>query len=123
MRNIWKWVLIFLGVFLAVFLIALPILGLFAFRGFPMMGGFYYGMPHMFGGYGFYGGWLMMFGMFLGPLVVIALIVAGVVALVRTTGGSHPSSAQPPAPTRTCRNCGRALQADWSHCPYCGEKV
>ncbi len=26
----------------------------------------------------------------------------------------------PNEPLKTCPNCGRVVQADWSHCPYCG---
>jgi hypothetical protein len=40
-----------------------------------------------------------------------------------------PASVQPPAQEaapepgaagQNCPNCGRSIQADWSHCPYCG---
>ncbi|MEJ2599861.1 MAG: zinc ribbon domain-containing protein [Anaerolineales bacterium] len=35
---------------------------------------------------------------------------------------STPSQVIPPsAPTgQSCPSCGRSVQADWSHCPYCG---
>ncbi len=27
------------------------------------------------------------------------------------------------APARTCPQCGRPLQDDWQHCPYCGQSM
>ena len=68
----------------------------------------------------------------------LGLLVLGIVALVRglsskpqpavttvTAGSPIPSST--PAPTqatgKTCPNCGRQVQADWSHCAYCGNAL
>ena len=60
----------------------------------------------------------------------LVLLVAGVIALARGTGRpSQPAvtptsiAPQSPAATETCPNCGRPVQADWSHCPYCGEDL
>jgi uncharacterized membrane protein len=34
---------------------------------------------------------------------------------------STAAQAMPSAPTgQSCPSCGRSVQADWSHCPYCG---
>lgn len=59
-------------------------------------------------------------------LGVLALIVLGAIALVRVL--SRPSQATekpvlPVEPAQNCSNCGRPLQNDWSHCPYCGNPV
>ena len=123
MNKVWKWVLLFLGVFLVAFLVALPLLSL---------GGFGYGygwMPMMglrsggcglwgsgFGsGFGLFGGALMMLGMFLIPLALVALIVFGVVSLTRKNQPEITSS-------RPCANCGKPVQTGWVACPSCGEK-
>jgi hypothetical protein len=29
----------------------------------------------------------------------------------------------PNEPVKTCPNCGRIVQSDWSHCPYCGVQL
>jgi hypothetical protein len=110
MKDVWKYLLVGLGIFLLVFLI-----GLFFFTG----GGWgQYGMgPWMMGGYdGF--GWLMMFGMILLSLLVIGSIIAGIVWLARSMGGpATPLHSQP------CPNCGKFVQVGWMACPYCGQKL
>jgi hypothetical protein len=82
------------------------------------------GPGHMWGGRGMLGEFgmpLFAGGMFIWPLLVIGLIVAGVAWLVRGFGTSRAVS--PPAASLNCAHCGRPLQADWKACPYCGEKV
>lgn len=74
----------------------------------PMMGGMW-GMHR-----GAFLGWSPILGWLIG-LVILALAVAGVVALVR---GPVPSQ-----PARTCAHCGKPLQEGWVACPHCGEKV
>jgi hypothetical protein len=96
------------------------------------------------------GGFLMFLPHLLGQLLILALVVAGVIFLVRAlsrpragvfqaTAGAPAASvpaaaavvptaplettAAEPAPARTCASCGRELQADWTHCPHCGAKV
>lgn len=66
---------------------------------------------------------------------LITLSVIGVVSLLqRRKGTQQPASAaapaaQMPAPEaspvqpRTCANCTRTVQDDWSHCPYCGNPL
>jgi uncharacterized membrane protein len=108
------------------------------------------GMPYRhFGGFspfGFFGGWLViaaLLGLF--ALAVIALIVVlrrpsraafqpaatnqpaaplqGVAPMQTAVTGQPPSSDEmsPGAPPEhSCPSCGRLVQADWSHCPYCG---
>ena len=110
MKDIWKYLLVGLAIFLLVFLIGL----FFIFSG----GWGQYGMgPWMMGNYGGFG-WLMMLGMILLPLLVIGVIVAGIVWLARSMGGlATPLRSQP------CPNCGKFVQVGWMACPYCGQKL
>jgi hypothetical protein len=98
----------------------------------------YRGLPGMrsgiFSPLRFVGGGLLCLG-------VLALLVAGVYLLVRglrrpqnmTTAASAtpvavpaaivapaPAAAPAPAVEHACPNCARQVQADWTHCPYCG---
>jgi predicted amidophosphoribosyltransferase len=62
-----------------------------------------------------------MIFMWLVPLGFLALLILGVVWLVKAV-------AQPGAQTfatvgRACPNCGRPAQADWQVCPYCGQSL
>jgi hypothetical protein len=71
-------------------------------------------------------------GFFLGRLIFPAflflLVVVGIILLFslfrsrRPAATSVTSSAPPPvqAASRSCPNCERLVQDDWSHCPYCG---
>lgn len=67
---------------------------------------------------------------------VLALIVLGIIALVRTL--NKPAQAVTTASLATtagieqaataqtvlsCPACSRAVQQEWSHCPYCGAKL
>jgi hypothetical protein len=130
MKSFWKWLLIFVGVLVAAFLVALPFftrLGRVAVAPMIMMGGF-----HRSVGFGFGGGLLMMLGMALGWVLVTVLIVLGIVVLVRgsrnqpvqsTQGAVAATPAVEPEPLNTCARCGKPLQSDWVSCPYCGKKV
>ncbi len=87
--------------------------------------------PGMMGGWGgSWGavgpvGWLFSIMGLLIPLGFLALLVLGGVWLFRqvvqpqgfATGGG------PTQPGRSCPNCGRAVQADWQVCPYCGQSL
>jgi len=123
MNKVWKWVLLFLGVFLVAFFVALPLLGLGGFGhvyGWMPMMGLRSGGCGLWGsgfgsGFGLFGGALMMLGMFLIPLALVALIVFGVVSLTRKNQPEITSS-------RPCANCGKPVQTGWVACPYCGEK-
>ena len=81
-------------------------------RGWGMMGG----PGGMMGGWGYSPfGWIGMVLMWLIPIGVIALIVFGIIALVRNAG-----SLTSPSPQSPCPNCAKSVQADWRNCPYCG---
>jgi hypothetical protein len=84
-------------------------------------------------GYGMMGGapgWLFPFGggfmgvMMLFPiLIVIALVAGGVwllANLTRPAGTPAPPFVTQAPAGRVCSHCGRAAQADWNTCPYCG---
>ena len=74
------------------------------------------------------GAFMLLFPAGLGLLCLglLALIGLGAVALVRSLKGTSTAAApvqaiQPAeAPAMTCPNCGRPVQDDWGHCPYCG---
>lgn len=83
----------------------------------------------------------MPFGGIIGGLLclgTLALIILGLVALVTSLFRSPKSAsvsapggaasavveAKPmPASERVCPSCARAVQDDWSHCPYCGSEL
>ena len=118
-RVNWTQVGVFAVVVLLVVLIGAGLLGGF--------GGYNYGMmgPGMMGGWGFGPfGWLGMLFMWIVPLGFLALLVAGIVWLVRAAAGGLPHAGpQAPPVIGTCPACGRPTQAGWQHCPYCGESL
>jgi len=66
-------------------------------------------------------------------LGLIALVVLGVVYLVRGLGrpagpvapapAAQPAPAAAPAAGLVCPDCAQPLQADWKHCPNCGRNL
>jgi hypothetical protein len=91
----------------------------------PMHPGEFYGRSGFRTG-GFF--WLGMLPHLVFSLGVLIFIVLGVIYLVRLLGGQHSHvAATPQTPaieaTASCSNCGKAVQADWSHCPYCGNPL
>jgi len=115
-RINWAYVAIFGIVALLVILIGVSLLG-------RAYGGWGYGMmgPGMMN-WGFAPfGWLWMIFMGLIPLTFLALLVAGVVWLVRAVGDQ--GGAYPRTSTATCPACGRLVQSEWRHCPFCGETL
>jgi hypothetical protein len=112
-----------LGLSAILIVIAILVSTIFPFIA-PRLGwtrGYGYGMMgpgHMFGGGSMMGGFGMPFlgfGMFLGPLITIGLVVLGIVWLVRAVS--------PSAPTTACAHCGKPVQPGWKACPHCGEKI
>jgi len=79
----------------------------------------FYAMPHMLDAMPF-GGWHGLGWMWLIPVGFVALAVWGLASLL---GNSGRSAGQAPLSARACASCGRAAQADWSTCPYCGEPL
>jgi hypothetical protein len=140
MKSIWKWVLVFLGVFVVGFCVAVPLFlrFMFGFNRFGMMGG--RGFRPMMGyrGFGF-----MHFGGFLIPLLVLGLVVVAVVWFMRRNSRLHAASPAAPAgfvssvpvdsavpavpaepvSTSPCPHCGNPVQPGWVACPHCGEKL
>lgn len=81
---------------------------------------FGYHMP--FGGFA-------MFGMWLIPLAIVGLLVAGaiasIVSLSRPRNPAPPAAQIPPVmaatmPAQNCPNCGKAVESEWVACPHCG---
>ncbi len=55
------------------------------------------------------------------PLGILALIVTGIIMLVRA-GKKSDSETMPAAPVQpVCPACGQEVQQDWKVCPHCGE--
>ena len=127
MKSTWKWVALFLGVFIVAFLGALLLFSGNGYGWMPIIRGCADGVgmwggyrgQHMLGSFGFFGGWLMMFGMLIIPLVLIGILVLGGVALVK--GLIKPQS--PMVAVRSCANCGKVVQTDWANCPFCGKPL
>jgi lipopolysaccharide export system protein LptC len=91
--------------------------------GFGMRDGF--GMHGMHGGFGMMGGMMPFGGIFSGLffLAFLALVVLGIIWLVRRTKTPAPVAVQPAAVMHSCQNCGKPVQDDWKNCPYCGKKL
>lgn len=82
--------------------------------------------PGMMGGWSFGPlGWLFMLLGFLFPLGLLALLILGIVWLVRQVSAPSGPITGPPSPPAgpRCSNCDRAVQADWRLCPYCGQEL
>lgn len=135
MNKTLKWILIGLGIALAAFVIALPVFFMVFNRGSVGMLGT--GIIGRAGRMVIPVPFLSFFGFFrvLFPLGLLALVVTGIVLLVR--GGQSSHLAQPPAsplPTHSaapaqpevdqhiCRKCGQPLYTGGEYCPFCGEK-
>lgn len=112
-----------------ILVITLGLLALLVLPGLFMMGRFglggYSGMmgPGMMGGFGYMNplGFIGMALMWFVPIGLLVLLVVGAVALVNgLTKNSSPTS---PVTTRTCSNCGKPAQSDWTICPYCGKPL
>jgi hypothetical protein len=139
MSNTLKYVLIGLGVIILLLIAAVVISAVFGFGGmnfFQMQPGYrtpfgpFGRMPMMGGRLGF-AGWILMAGLACLPPLALILLVALIVGLVTRSRPvpPPPPAAQPPVtqssvtPTKTCPNCGRPVQEDWTHCPYCGQNL
>lgn len=131
MNNTLKYILVGALVFALVFFVALPFFGgniapwatgcgwnrggtVWGMGSGMMWDG--WGFPGMGGGFGLFGG-LMMLGMFLFPLLILGLIVAGIFWFVSNLNSSKSVQG------RACTSCGKPVQADWKTCPYCGNNL
>jgi hypothetical protein len=143
MKNVWKWIIgIVLGLVVLAVLIGVGFMLRSNFhvyrleaRVFP---GFSERGPGMmpYGGFGSHmrgpgmrGFGLMPFAGFIGGLFFLgflALVVLGIIWLVRRLGTPKPVEAPVAVPAEVinpCKKCGRPIQDDWKICPYCGKKV
>jgi hypothetical protein len=115
MKKVSWWVVGIFGLIVLLFLIGGGMMsgwgyGNYGYGGWGMMGG-----PGMMGwGYSPFG-WMGMLFMWLIPVGFIVLTVLGIAWLARGSGNTTILSSQIP-----CHNCGKAVQADWKNCPYCG---
>ena len=117
MKNTWKWIV---GVVLVLtIMFALPFLwrAILGYSYGGMMGNGYGYWRHPMMGYGYspFGGLFMGFGMlsmWIVPLGLLFLVIYGAVRLA--------NKPRLPTATQACANCGKATQADWKNCPYCG---
>ena len=117
-------------------LIGLVLLGLFLVVPFIFTriwnnSGWWFGPGMMDRNFGYhmpFGGFAML-GMWLIPLTIVGLLVAGAIASIVSL--SRPRNPAPPAvytppvttltpPAQNCPNCGRAVESDWVACPHCG---
>ena len=62
-------------------------------------------------------GWLFGLIGVLITLSLLALLIVGGVWLIQQATKPRPAAAP------NCPNCGRAVQADWELCPYCGHSI
>jgi hypothetical protein len=122
MKNIWKWIILGLAVFLLAFCIALPLLGGTGYLPMRLLGGGRMWMrAGMMDGFGVFGwlGWIARLAI---PAIGFLLLVYLIIALVRKpqVPPANPPAA-PPAGT-PCSRCGRLLENGWVACPFCGKK-
>ena len=79
---------------------------------------------------GFFGP-LRLFGGALLCLGLPALLIVGLVLLLTRKKISQPPPIPPTAPVQSapdglansCASCSRQVQAEWTHCPFCGNKL
>ena len=64
---------------------------------------------------------MMLLGLLI-PLLLLGLGIAAVIWLVQQVTRSGGPSASVTPSTR-CPQCGRPVQPDWRHCPYCGASL
>ncbi|HTX91956.1 MAG TPA: zinc ribbon domain-containing protein [Anaerolineales bacterium] len=86
--------------------------------------GEYFGpMGHM----GMMGRGFIPFGGLIGGfffLVFVALIVLGIVWLVKSLSGKTEAvAAAPVVASHPCKKCGEPVQDGWTYCPHCGKKA
>lgn len=111
------WIVGIVAVLAALFLFGGGMMSGWGYGGYGMMGR---GMMGNWGcsPFGWFGMGLGMIFMWIIPIGVIALIVYGVVALVRNTGSPPQVATQ-----NSCPSCGKGVQTDWQNCPYCGSTL
>ncbi len=116
MKSKTGWIIaIILGVLILFFL---PLLFMFGYGGGMM------GFGHM-GGFGYIGpfGYIGMILMWLIPGGIIFLLILGAVSLFNNWNRPNQPAPGVGAPARICPSCGKAAQADWKTCPYCGNPL
>ena len=132
MKKIWKWIIgIVAGLLALALLVGAGCLvrmrslgyGVRIHQGFNREG---FGMMPYGGMHGGFG--IMPFGGLFGGLVslgILALIVLGIIWLVRNLRGSTAESVPvaPATPAALSKKCGQPVETTWHNCPYCGRKL
>lgn len=115
MKSKIGWILAIALGLIVLFLLPSLMMGRFWASGYNGMMG-----PGMMGGFGFMNplGFFGMALMWVIPVGVLVLLVAGAIALVN--GLKNPGNSSHLVTDRKCSNCGKAAQSDWATCPYCG---
>jgi uncharacterized membrane protein len=112
----WTTLAVFAVVALLAFMVGTSLFGRWGYGGYGMMGGYGGHMGWGYSPFGWFGMGLGMLFMALIPLGFLVLTVLGILWLVRAVSGNTPA----PTASHPCPNCGKAVQADWQNCPYCG---
>lgn len=134
MKKFWWWI-IGVAAFLLIGALVLVGFGVFRFSHFPMIAvGDHIRSYDRFGSvwsprgtrmdmtWGFpFGGILGSLLMFVLPAGIIALIVVGVILLVRSS--RKPKAGAGPTEAVVCPECGEDVLSDWKVCPHCGHSL
>jgi hypothetical protein len=116
MKSRTGWIVAIILGALIVFL--LPFLFMFGYGG-GMMG------PGYMGGYGYMGplGFIGMALMWMIPGAIVFLVILGGVALYNNWNNTNRPMVGTSSPAKNCPSCGKAAQADWKTCPFCGNSL
>jgi hypothetical protein len=112
MNKVWKWILIFVGALILVFIISMAVLTGFGRMGY--LGGMHRGIGMM--------GWGRMMFFPLGCLLGLAVLGFAIYGIVALFSRNRLTRTPPPMPS-TCPNCGRVVEKSWVNCPYCGHDL
>jgi hypothetical protein len=64
----------------------------------------------------------MMLAIMAAPVLLVALVIIGVLLLLRHNAPTTGQAAPPPS-QRSCPSCSRPVEAGWRNCPHCGKDL